>query len=300
MFLYAFVTGIVPDSCNTSNGSVSIADYWNQSFRDTLNKITWTWSNGQTGLKANNLKAGVKYWVKGSFGNGCRYFKPHLFQDSFCIADINSPVQAWKCFTSLSINEDTLFFSINNKNTLNVDIEVVQKPLCSSPTGIIKAVVVEPFTPPLSFRWSTDEISEQLSDLSSSQYELYVVDNQGCRGKAITILQADFPPDYQITTSILNIDSCNLGIGKVSASVVGGFPPYTYQWNQGSPSLQSTFYQAQGTTLLMVRDSQGCEKSKSIYITNKNPLNNLKTGALLNCLATPGKITVETTGGVMP
>ncbi len=105
-------------------------------------------------------------------------------------------------------------------------------------------------TPPFHYTWSTGEFTPFIVPDQTGRYFVTVVDDIGC---------AD-------TTSFefVGSNSCNLEaeimIGTnntLTASVIGGAPPYSYQWSTGAV-MDTTSFPESGTYSVTIADSNGC------------------------------------------
>ncbi len=126
--------------------------------------------------------------------------------------------------------------------TWNVSLSM-QVPIC---TGTIEAIA-EGGNPPYSFVWSNGytEESDSLSiqdSLCPGNYQVSITDMLG-DSIAISIELEDMTGDIlQLALTYENClsefpDSCT---GSIDASVSGGAPPYTYNWNTGSDDPEIT------------------------------------------------------------
>ncbi len=92
-----------------------------------------------------------------------------------------------------------------------------------------------------------------LNNLFAGIYDVQVSDGGGCFVWAHVDLAGNAPPT--IDGNIYNI-TCSTG-QQVCANVIGGTPPYTYQWSNGSTN-QCFLPTAEGYINLTVTDAAGC------------------------------------------
>jgi len=300
-FLLAMNWGTFPDTCSQSKGNVRLGRTWRQEDRDTLNMVQWTWSNGQTGINVNGLKAKELYWVRGGFGPDCPYYIPHTnFLNSF--ANDTNEFNNQGPFRIIRINKDTLFFKISNDNTLDVGFTNIVQPLCQTKTGSITATVYNSGTPPFQWKWSNDSTKAKIQNVKWGFYSVRVTDASGCQGADSYYLSAINPPGFSASLSILKLDSCLFNQGAVEAHVTGGFRPYSYFWNYNNTgSTDSVFTSAaQGNIFLTVKDSLGCQQYTGLNLPGLNPMNVMTNIVNLDCLGSSGVFNVTASGGVGP
>jgi gliding motility-associated-like protein len=113
-----------------------------------------------------------------------------------------------------------------------------------------------------------------LSSLCTGNYSVTVTDNNNCtQGISFNITT---PQAITITATPNNL-SCN-GVcnGSITASASGGTPSYTFQLLTPTPATINTAPPytglCAGTYTLRVTDSQGCVQTRTVTITQPNPL----------------------------
>lgn len=293
-FIYNFIQSVSPDTCSLGKAHFKWGKAWSQpaelqAYRDTLSLINWTWSNGQTGLDVTGLRAGIPYWVKGSFGNGCRYLlRP------FTLDEPNR--------MSVFVHEDTLFFKVHNANTLDVGFSYKKKPLCNTPTGKLTAITYNTGTPPLVWKWDDGRTTPTVDSLKKGYHSVRVTDALGCEGFDAYFLNDSIPPGYTFTITALKPDSCRYGIGKAAIAISGGFPPYTFRIG-GTPVVPTDLIidsLPNGYQWCTVTDALGCVNSGSVLIQDATTLRANPVVTPPDCNGTLGKIDLNVTGGTPP
>ena len=161
-------------------------------------------------------------------------------------------------------------------------------------------------TPPYSYAWLTDPIqtTASISNLPADNYILAVSDSQGCFKPAfVTISQ----PDSQFTTSItnqVNVLCAGSKTGSLTATGIGGIPPYQYSLNGGTFQASGIFNSlSAGVYAIDARDANSCTVNLSATITEPaNPLTALITGQtnVLCAGQSNGSATVTASGGTAP
>lgn len=127
----------------------------------------------------------------------------------------------------------------------------------ASPTGGVA---------PFSYIWSNGQTSATAVNLSAGNYTVTVTDANGCSNTAsVTIVQSVPPSVSAFISGTISCDgACN---GSLSASAVGGTPPYFYSWSGGYFGSTANNVCA-GTYNVTVEDSKGCTATTGITINN--------------------------------
>ncbi|HXB39713.1 MAG TPA: choice-of-anchor L domain-containing protein [Bacteroidia bacterium] len=111
------------------------------------------------------------------------------------------------------------------------------------------------------YSWNTNPIQNSLSasNLFSGNYTCTVTDNNGC----VQNVSANISQPALLTLSVTSVPTlCRGSVGSISASAIGGTPPYTYTWG-GMPLQTSSVAQglAQGQYSLTITDAHNCGAS---------------------------------------
>jgi gliding motility-associated-like protein len=124
-------------------------------------------------------------------------------------------------------------------------------------------------TEPYLYMWSNGEITEDLSDISSGDYSVEIIDKNDCVvTKQFSIYrQEPIKIDLQITT----IPDCELKTvsQRTTVNVTGGFLPYTYEWSAGNVSTTDNSIMTtsqNGSYTLTITDDRGCIESKLFLV----------------------------------
>ena len=123
--------------------------------------------------------------------------------------------------------------------------------------------------PPYTYNWSTGETTQVVSNLLGGTYFVTITDNNQCEVTEIVTLTKPNPIQLDISVSSDYNGyaiSCNGATdGGANATVMGGVPPFTYQWSTG------TLYQmvnglSVGTYIVTATDANGVPAVDNIYI----------------------------------
>jgi len=152
---------------------------------------------------------------------------------------------------------------------------------------------------PYSYSWSNNSNNPTATNLCSGQYDVTVFDVNGCT--ATTTVTINEPTE--LTSQIDNIQAtqcygdCN---GSATVTVLGGTPPYTYNWSSGTPDLPTNISLCAGTHFVTVTDANGCSSTAVAMVPEPSELVITQIDKTdLTCNGSnDGSITVHITGGV--
>lgn len=117
--------------------------------------------------------------------------------------------------------------------------------------------------PPFSWLWSTGEDSGSIQDLPAGTYSLTVTDAYGCT----FVSQEQLLQPDSLAVSFEVEPATGLSGGNVFTTVIGGTPPFFYEW--GDPVWQTTANLLQiemGTYTLTVTDAAECILVDSVQV----------------------------------
>jgi gliding motility-associated-like protein len=160
---------------------------------------------------------------------------------------------------------------------------------------------------PYSYLWSNGAVTEDLSGLTSGDYEVTVTDFNGCIKKVST--RIDPPPVLNYTKNVSDYNgyniSCNgLANGHINIEPITGVAPFIYLWtgpNGFTSSLKNISDLIAGQYQLQIVDSNQCKASEIFDLTEPGKLGmtfNLPSstagGFNINCAGdTTGYIDIE-------
>ncbi len=216
---------------------------------------------------------------------------------------------------SLSAGSYTVTVTDNSSCTASSVIIVPQPPVLtgtvsgknSSCNGTLDgSVTIIPAggTPAYTYSWNTapPQTTATAANIGPGTYTIKLSDSKGCEfftNEAIT----ESPPLF-INTPVYTTETCQLGNGKISVSLVGGNLPYTYAWSPPA-NTQTTATATNlhaGTYTVTVTDSKGCTSSKTAVLSNQY-IPPVLTGTQNNisCFGSAnGKAAVTITSGSAP
>lgn len=224
--------------------------------------IKYSWSNGATTAKAENL-------APGSY--------------SVTITDAKN-------------NTLTLTESISSLPPITIS-ETISNPFCSgAATGSIELAVTGG-SGAFTYLWSNGSTNQNLSNLSSGIYSVTVADSLGCTAKKSYMLSNSTLLSASVT---LKHPSCTQVNGGIDITPSGGLAPYTFLWNNGATTedIQNV---GVGNYSVTIKDAAGCssEKRYTLRLNSTLFLNSIINP--VSCLGdNSGAIDLSILGGVPP
>ena len=202
---------------------------------------------------------------------------------------------------------------IGNVDPVGLGLFTSEPPTCLSNNGSI-TMILTGGTAPFYYSASTGYVeisysrSFTLSGLSAGVYSFIVTDAGLCNVQAGTSLES--PTGIQAVNVVTINSSCSSQDGAISATVIGGTAPFTY--NLIGPSgntINITTSQSvynftnlqSGTYTLIVQDANGCTYSTEIYLISQNKFTIVSNVTNTTCGQPNGSIYVElSSGGTAP
>ncbi len=234
----------------------------NVTIQEGIEPIVYSWSNGATTSKIQNLAPGnYSVTIRDAKGN------------------------------TLTLSE-----SISSSPPLVIS-ETLTNPFCSgAATGAI-ALNVSGGSGVYTFLWNNGLTQQNISNLSSGIYTVVVTDSQGCSAQKSFMLTNS---TLISATSSLKHPSCNQIDGGINITPSGGLTPYTFLWSNGATTedIQNV---AAGNYSVKITDAAGCstQKSYTLRINTSLTLTGILTPA--SCLGdNSGAIDLSIFGGVPP
>ncbi|MES2565361.1 MAG: gliding motility-associated C-terminal domain-containing protein [Bacteroidota bacterium] len=166
---------------------------------------------------------------------------------------------------------------------------------CFNQCNATIATVVNGGTPTFTFLWSNGSTGSSLSNLCSGAYSSTVTDVNGC--KAIASVTVTSKPDLTVSIVPTNPGCDAQCTGIATASVSGGSPNYTINWNNGGIG-NSISNLCQGDYTATVTDFFGCIKTQTVSIIAPPALTLTATNGTVSCAGScDGAVSVVPTGG---
>jgi len=204
------------------------------------------------------------------------------------------------------------FPSFKNERIQSIDqiwVQVSGKlALCShSERGTIN-LTVGGGKPPYSFKWNTNESTQNRTNLNAGTYTVWVTDSEGRVRQERIVIQPPFPLVLNpVVKKDATCGSGNDGYAKISVKIGRNDydpakPPYKISWSNGLQDVWEVNNLAPGTYVVKVADKFNCEtsisfeiKSGSAGMTVSESIQNVSCSA-----PNSGKITLNVQGGDAP
>ncbi len=193
--------------------------------------LTYNWSNGDSNY-ITNISAG-NYSIIVTDQNGCS------INQSFSLTNPDSIISTT---TSYAVN----CFGGNDGSVIINTIGNSVSYVFSKDNGV------------------TYQSSNIFNNLSAGNYTFLVSDTNNC----LSSTYANVTEPDQITSITSSIDASCYGYcdGNVSVTTIGGSPPYSYVWTNGTNNLCAGFYN------VTITDNNGCSAINSAIVNEPNPM----------------------------
>ncbi|MBI2272137.1 MAG: gliding motility-associated C-terminal domain-containing protein [Bacteroidetes bacterium] len=160
-------------------------------------------------------------------------------------------------------------------------------------------------TLPYTYSWNSSpaQATVTATGLGPGTFTIKLSDAKGCEFYYSVNISEAAP--LVINNPVITKETCQLGNGKVTISLIGGTPPYTYSWSPPA-NLQTTsaaINLSAGTYTVTVTDSKGCTAARSAVVTNQfiPPDAIASTVNDVTCFgAANGRVTVLASAGTTP
>jgi len=255
-------TSFTTTPCAKNNGSVSIFGV-----SGGYPPYTYSWSNGNTNTTDTALFSG-SYTCTITDSSSC------AVTATVFLSNIGGPKDSITSFTNL------LCFGDSNGSAT-----------ATSSGG----------KPPFQYQWSPSGGTNMIAKgLSAGTYTFTTQDSAGCTGSiTVTITQ---PNALRDSIAIITDASCfGSSNGSVKMGVIGGTPPYTYNWSAGQSTGNFDSLLAEGHYVFTVADGNGCRgKADTFAIGSPGPFNIDTLATIEKCGKNNGSAQVTVTGGTPP
>jgi gliding motility-associated-like protein len=245
-------------SCGNCDGSINL------NLSGGTPGYTVQWSNGNSGMGATNLCAGL-YMITITDANGCTQ------------------------------NE---FIPLSNNSSLITAITVTN-PACFGDCVGSATITASGGTPPYSYLWiNSGNTSNIENGLCSGTYYVQVKDSMNCiNTESVNIVATN---TIQIIPIVYQ-PSCGTNNGSIIANINGGTPPFTYTWLPGNISSATLTNIGPGTYTLNISNAAGCTTSSVFVVSSQNgPLATLSIIDAACNTSCDGAASVSVTAGVSP
>jgi hypothetical protein len=145
----------------------------------------------------------------------------------------------------------------------------------------------------------TFQESNLFNNLASGTYNIVVTDSNNCSAAEQTVTITE-PPALMLSETHNNISCFGSSNGSINLSVSGGTPGFSFAWSNGT-IIEDLSGLAAGTYSVTVTDANGCTATKSVTITEPQPLtSSVDPVSALICAGSSQTFTASASGGTAP
>lgn len=226
--------------------------------------FVYSWSNGETTSTINALSPG-NYTVNALDANNCSFVNQYTITEPQILAASTNGVNV-NCF---------------GESTGSIDLSVNGGTL------------------PYAFIWSNGSTTEDINNLTASNYTVTILDVNSCLLN-ISELITETPTSINIVPIETNLTCFQDSSGIIQTTINGGVGPYLYSWSNGATTSFISNLPI-GNYSLIVADSLGCTSSISSSISQPNQLQESAQVTAVKCFGeNTGSIDVSVSGGTIP
>ena len=151
-------------------------------------------------------------------------------------------------------------------------------------------------TTPYKYNWSNGETTSNATTLTAGSYTLTVTDANNCTTTASAGISSPTP---MIVSATGPQSDCSGAPAAMSVNVMGGTPPYLYNWTpMGGSGTSATVYPVVSTTYTVtVTDANGCIATATVPITVSAALSLSVTGKVSVCPGGTITLVANASGG---
>ncbi len=189
-------------------------------------------------------------------------------------------------------------FVINEPPGLALTVDVTDVSGFGLSDGIID-LTVSGGQAPITFLWSSGNISEDLNGIPAGTYGVTVSDvNLVCT--IIDMIAVNEPPQLLVNTDVNNISCFGESDGAIDLTVSGGVPPYEYFWSNGSTN-EDLMGLAAGSYSFTVTDNNGVIFMETVEVEEPSELQISGTPSDVLCYGEDnGMVVLTVQGGTTP
>lgn len=253
-------TNVIDETCGDENGAIEI------DISGSNTPITFLWNTGDETQNISNLNSGN--------------YSCTITDSEGCYVMLNETV------ADISGNFDIINSTITEE-------------FCNNGTGEID-ITVENGQQPYIFSWDNGASTEDISNLSSGEYEVTITDNVGC------VLQQTFEVTniegtLAITNAIITDENCGSEDGAIDITYTGETGNTYFNWSNGETT-EDLINIHTGNYEITISDDFGCNTTETYFVDNITNGFVVSNFAIQNesCGNNDASIDLTITGGTEP
>ena len=191
--------------------------------------------------------------------------------------------------------------SINQPLDILIEIDSITDVSCFGGADGEISVIVSGGTGNYSYLWTGDNNylnsnnTNTISNLLSQTYNLKVSDQQNCETSQSIVVGQSVDIDFNSTIDDISCHGYN--DGHIEVTVLGGNPPFNYNWSHGEITSEISNL-SEGTYSLIVSDSLNCQKQSSFNVLEPLPLSTQLVTQNISCEnIQDGSVNLNISGG---
>jgi len=153
-------------------------------------------------------------------------------------------------------------------------------------------------TSPYNYDWDVDALdgSGNAFGLTAGTYTVTVIDANGCTVELSQTVNE--PPMLSAVLDIVEVSCTGGSDGEICVSTIGGIPPYTYYWSNGTNNAACNINLPAGAYEVIVSDANGCTIQVNGSVNEPPPIEINLSSTNVPCFGdNSGTVSVVATGG---
>jgi gliding motility-associated-like protein len=228
---------------------------------------TYDWSSGGSSDTESNLAEGV-YTVTVFDDNGCQDV------DQITITEPLLPLDATATVTDV---------------------------ICNGQSNGSATAIPDGGTPGYNYFWEDGQLGQTAVNLTNGTYSVTITDDNGCT--TVTSATVEGPPNFTITTDVIDVSCEGLADGEGSITVTGGNPTYFFNWGGVglTPASSNNSGLTANTYTVTITDFAGCTTTTDIVIDEPQAITVTANPTNAQCFGeSSGSASLTVNGGTAP
>ncbi len=214
-------------------------------------------------------------------------------------SNLNNLLAGQYCLTVTDANmcENTLCAEVVIPTEISIQVAETHPSCFGEQNGAIDLTIAGG-TGDYNFSWNTDDMTEDLDNITTGTYCVTVTDENDCFAR--TCIDINAPEQLMVDTELNHISCNGLMDGAINLTVSGGTFGYTFMWSTGATT-EDIALLAAGNYCVTVLDGKDCSFEQCFDINEPNLLTLEATVTNPACFGEgSGMIDISVMGGTMP